>query len=129
MTDLASRRTPSQVFRFLLVGGLNTCLTGGIFLALSSVVAPTLAYSAAFAIGITIAVVVTPRFVFRSRASTSQRVRYAGWYLAVYVFGLVIVSLLHDRLQLGNTAVAGLTTLATAGLSFVGARFLFEQRL
>lgn len=102
-------------------------LTGAIFLGLSSVTAPSLAYTIAFAVGIAFAIIVTPRLVFRARASTAQRVRYMGWYLAVYVVGLGLVYVLHDRLLLGNLAVAAVTFLVTAGLSFLGARFLFEQ--
>ena len=57
--------TPGQVIRFLLVGGANTVLTGGFFLALSSVVASTLAYTVAFVVGVVFALTVTPRLVFR----------------------------------------------------------------
>jgi len=128
MTGLASPQTPGQVLRFLVVGGVNTLLTAAIFVGLSSAIAATVAYTIAFAIGIAFAVLVTPRVVFRARASNRQRVRYGAWYLAVYAFGLVLVYLLHDRLLLGAIEVAAATFIVTAGLSFIGARFLFDQR-
>ncbi len=128
MTDAIGRQTRTQVLRFLLVGGVNTVLTGGIFLVLTSILAPALAYSVAFAIGIALAVAITPRVVFRARASHSQRFRYLAWYLSVYAFGLGVVYVLHDKVMLGNTMVATVTFVATAGLSFLGARFLFGQR-
>jgi len=124
----ARRQTPSQALRFLVVGGINTVLTGVIFLGLSTVSAPALAYTVAFVTGIAFAVIVTPRVVFRARASNLQRIRYVGWYLAVYLFGLGVVYVLHDGFELGNTAVVALTFVVTAGLSFLGARFLFDQR-
>lgn len=83
--------------------GFNTVLTGGIFLVLSSMSAPAFANTVAFATGIAFALVVTPRFVFRARVSNAQRIRYVGWYLTVYVFGLGTICVLHDKLMLGNT--------------------------
>ena len=128
MIGAVGGQTPIQVFRFLVVGGINTVLTGAVFLVLSSFSAPAFAYTVAFVIGIVFAVVVTPRLVFRARASNAQRLRYVGWYLTVYVLGLGVVYVLHDQLALGNTTVAGVTFVATAGLSFLGARLLFTPR-
>ena len=128
MIDAASHQTPIQVVRFFVVGGINTLLTGAIFLVLSSFSALAFAYTVAFVIGIAFAVVVTPRVVFRARTSNAQRLRYVGWYLTVYVLGLGVVYVLHERLALGNTTVAGVTFVATAGLSFLGARLLFTPR-
>ena len=101
-------------------------MTGGVFVSLSSMVAPALAYTVAFVIGIAFAVIVTPRLVFQARASGSQRTRYVVWYLTIYVFGLWLVHVLHEQLLLGNLTVAAVTFVTTAGLSFVGARFLFD---
>ena len=103
-------------------------LTGAMFLALTAVWATTFAYTVSFGIGVAFALVVTPRFVFRARVSNARRFRYLAWYLSVYAFGLGVVYLLHDRLMLGNTMVAIVTFVATAGLSFLGARVLFDQR-
>ena len=103
-------------------------LTGAMFLALSAVWASAVAYTVSFGIGVAFALVVTPRFVFRARVSNARRIRYVGWYLTVYVFGLGVVYFLHDKVMLGNTMVAIVTFVATAGLSFLGARFLFDQR-
>ena len=127
MTDAIGRRTSSQALRFLLVGAINTVLTGARFLALSAVWASALAYTVSFGIGVAVALIVTPRFVFRARVSSARRIRYAGWNFTVYVFGLGVVYVLHDKVMLGNTMVAIVTFVATAGLSFLGARFLFDQ--
>jgi putative flippase GtrA len=125
--DVAQRSTPGEVLRFLIVGGANTLLTGAIFLALSSVVPATVAYTVAFAVGIGFAALVTPHVVFRTRATTRQRFRYVVWYLTIYVMGLATVYVLRDRLLLSTTFVAAVTFVATAGLSFLGARFLFAD--
>jgi putative flippase GtrA len=121
------RETPGQILRFVLVGGANTFLTGGIFLALSSVLGSGLAYTIAFVVGVVFALAVTPGLVFRTRTSSSQRIRYLLWYLMVYVFGLVVVYVLDDLFDLANTAVVLGTLAVTATLSFLGARFLFAE--
>ena len=128
MSDAGGPRTLGQLLRFIIVGGLNTLLTGLLFLALSSFLPPTLAYTFAFVTGIVFSVMATPRLVFRARASIARRTQYLGWYLTVYVVGLGLVYLLHDRLTVDNTLVAAVTFLTTAGLSFVGAQFLFDRR-
>ena len=125
MSAAALRETPGQILRFLLVGGANTVLTGGLFLALSSMLAATVAYTIAFVVGVAFALTVTPRLVFRTRASSSQRIRYLLWYLTVYVFGLAVVYVLHDGFHLANIAVVIGTLAVTATLTFLGARFLF----
>ena len=127
MIDVAQRSTPGEVLRFLIVGGANTLLTGAIFLGLSSVVPATVAYTVAFVVGIGFAALVTPRVVFRTRPSTTQRFRYVIWYLTIYALGLVIVYVLRDRLLISTTLVAAVAFVATAGLSFLGARFLFAD--
>jgi putative flippase GtrA len=109
------------------VGGVNTALTGLMFLALSSVIAPTLSYTVAFVSGIAFSVIVTPRLVFRARVSIARRTQYVAWYLTVYAVGLGLVYLLHDRLLVGTVVVAAVTFAVTAGLSFVGARYLFDR--
>lgn len=113
-----------QIGRFLLVGLANTLLTGAIFYYLSSVVAPTLAYTLAFGIGIGFAVTVTPRFVFEVRPQASRRAAYAVWYAVVYLIGLGIVRLLDEVARADRLVVVGLTVAATATLGFLGGRAL-----
>jgi putative flippase GtrA len=123
----ASRRrsSGSQVVRFLGVGGANSLVTGCIFLVMSYLIQPTLAYTIAFGLGILFSVSVTPRLVFRDRASVGKRAAYAVWYLVVYVIGLGIVYVLHERLGLERWLVVAVTAAGTAGLSYLGARYLF----
>ncbi len=69
----------------------------------------------------------TPRFVFRSTASWSRRLALAGWYVAVYLVGLGVVSLLDSVLDAPRIVVVLGTVAVTAPLSFLGARLLFVR--
>ena len=120
--------TTGQLVRFLAVGGTNTLVTGGIFLALSSAVAPAVAYTAAFVIGVAFAVVVTPRFVFSERAPHHRRALYGAWNLLVYLVGLGVVYVVHDVLGLDRWVIVAVTVPTTAILGFLGARRLFQGR-
>jgi len=124
---VTEHRTTTQVIRFALLGGLNTLITGILFVALASFIAPALAYTISFATGIAIAVGLTPVFVFRAPASRRSRFRYLLWYLVVYLVGLTFVSLFTDRWRLDSITTAVLTFLITAALGFTGARLLFGR--
>jgi len=125
VNSLAGGSTPAQVLRFLAVGGTNTLVTGAVFLALSAVVAPAVAYTVAFAIGVAFAVLVTPRLVFSDSAPHHRRALYAAWYLLVYVVGLGVVYVVHDILGMDRWVIVAVTVPTTAILGFLGARRLF----
>ena len=127
MTAGPSRSAPATIGRFLGVGGANTVITGVIFYALSFPLPASVAYTIAFAIGIGIAIVVTPRFVFGTRPPARRLLAYAGWYVAVYALGLGMVYLLSDRMGLDRLLVVGITVVSTAAVSYLGARRLLAS--
>jgi putative flippase GtrA len=122
-----TRRIAGQVARFVGLGALNSVVTGALFVALAMVLPATLAYTISFATGIVIAVGLTPKFVFGRAATTRSRLRYVLWYVVVYLCGLGLVYVLSDRLTMGSIQTAVLTLAATASLSFIGAKVLFDQ--
>jgi len=120
-------RTAGQVTRFIVAGAVNTGVTGAIFFGLSLAMAPSLAYTIAFCLGVGFAVAITPRFVFLARVAHTRRALYALWYALVYLVGLGVVYLLHDGLGLDRPVVVVLTLATTATLGFAGARRLFHS--
>jgi putative flippase GtrA len=126
VSSLAHGSTAGQVVRFLAVGGTNTVATGAIFFVLSGFIAPAIAYTIAFAVGVAFAVVITPRFVFSERTSHNRRAVYGAWYLIVYLVGLGVVYVIHDRLGLDRWVIVAVTVPTTAVLGFIGARRLFS---
>jgi len=128
VNSLSRGSTGGQVARFLVLGGTNTVVTGAIFLGLSGLVAPAIAYTTAFVIGVAFALTVTPRFVFSERTSTNRRAIYGAWYLLVYLVGLGVVYLAHDVFGLDRWVIVAVTVPTTAILGFIGARRLFVVR-
>jgi putative flippase GtrA len=118
--------TRGQLLRFGALGGVNTAVTAAAFYLLAFVLPEWLAFTVVYAAGIAFVALTTPRYVFRSAASWRRRLALAAWYVAVYVVGLGVVSLLSwlDAPQL--VVVIG-TVCVTAPLSFLGARLLVSD--
>ena len=88
--------TRGQVLRFGALGGANTALTTAAFYLLAWVLPAEVAFTIVYAAGIVFVALTTPRYVFRATASWWRRLALAGWYVAVYLVGLGVVSLLDS---------------------------------
>lgn len=115
-----------QALRFLLVGGTNTAVTTAGFYLLALVLQARIAFTLVYLAGIAFVTAVTPQLVFGARASRRRRLVLALWYVAVYLVGLGMVSLLAGTFSAPRIAVVLGTVAVTAPLSFVGARVLFR---
>jgi putative flippase GtrA len=118
--------THSSLLRFLVVGGSNTAVSLVLFALLARVVAPWLAYTVVFALGLAYTTLLTGRFVFGAQNTRRRSGMFVGWYLSVYVGGLVILHALQ-ALGVGSPdLLAVLTVVVTAPLNFLGGRLIFR---
>lgn len=115
-----------QGLRFGIVGGINTVATYLLFVLLQTWLAPRLAYTLVFAVGLTWMVAMTSRYVFSARASARRMAGFALWYVGVYLAGITVVRLFEDHTNAWLIALA--TIAVTAPLSFIGGRLLFYRR-
>ena len=123
---LLSNRT--QILRFLMVGGSNTAITLVLFALLARVIAPWLAYTTVFALGLAYTTALTGRFVFGADTTWRNSGLFVGWYLLVYAVGLGVVQTLQ-ALGVGSPDIlALLTVMVTAPLTFLGGRWIFRGR-
>ena len=107
-----------SALRFGLVGGANTLVTGVLLSLLSLLIAPGIAYTIVFALGVAFSTFFAGRFVYRVTMARSQVVQYVALYVAVYVVGLVALALAVDQGM--SPAYSGLVVLVTAPLTFLG---------
>lgn len=114
---------PGQLLRFLLVGGMNTALTGVLFYGLALVLPPQVAFTIVYVGGLAFVTVATPKYVFRMHTQPWRRALLALWYVGIYVVGLVVVSALDSVFESRAVIVVG-TVFVTAPLGFAGARLL-----
>jgi putative flippase GtrA len=117
-----------QLGRFLLVGGSNTAITLALFVALQQWLAPALAYTVVFVLGLAYTTAMTARVVFGARLVWRTALAFAAWYLLVYGVGLLVVQTLHAVWAPSGMVTALLTVAVTAPLSFLGGRLLFAPR-
>jgi putative flippase GtrA len=120
--------TLSSVLRFLAVGGSNTVITLVLFALLARVMAPWLAYSLVFVVGMAYTTILTGRFVFGADNTRRRSGLLIGWYLAVFVIGLGVVQTVQALGVDSPDILALLTVAVTAPLNFLGGRWIFRDR-
>jgi putative flippase GtrA len=111
-----------EIGRFLVVGAINTAGSLALFVLLSTVMDPRIAYAIAFAAGIAFTTVLSSRFVFRTSPPARSKGLFVLWYLVVFALGEGVV---HGIAVSAGYApwVAGLATAAvTAPLNYLGGR-------
>ena len=128
MTSQNAPALVGQAGRFVLVGLVNTLLTGSIFYGLSFLLPGWLAYTCAFALGLFFVATITPRLVFSVRPPMARRLAYVLWYVLVYLVGLACVAVLGDGLRLGRLPTVVFTLGVTSTLGFLGGRVLLARR-
>jgi len=118
----------SAILRFLVVGGSNTAITLVLFALLARAMAPWLAYTVVFALGLAYTTLLTGRFVFGARNTWRSSGLFVGWYLLVYAVGLGVVQTLQALGVHSPDLLALLTVVVTAPLNFLGGRRIFRAR-
>ncbi|MFI2754631.1 GtrA family protein [Cellulomonas sp. P22] len=125
MRSTELRALLGSAMRFGLAGGANTLVTGVLLSLLSLVIAPGLAYSIVFALGIVFSTFMAGRFVYRVRMARAQLVQYVALYIAVYVVGLGALAVAVDQGM--SPAYSGLVVLVTAPLTFLGGLLIVRR--
>jgi len=120
------RSTAGAGWRFLLVGGANTAVTGLVLVALSYLMPGWAAYTIAFALGIIFSTVFASRWVFTREGSFRASVAYAICYGVIYLVGLLCVQTIHSWGWPEFLNV--LSIIVTAPLGFLAGRVIFRQR-
>lgn len=80
--------------RFVVLGSLNTALTYVIFIALSFLFAPALAYSIAFLVGLLVVTINTNKWVFKGKDTWPRRFVFLACYLTIFLFGQWLIALM-----------------------------------
>ena len=120
-------RTRGQVLRFLVLGGCNTLITGVLLAVLLRFLTPTLAYTLVFVLGLAATTLLTGRVVFGSELTTRRAAAFVAVYLGVYVVGVLVLNAAPALVDGDPDLLAASVVLATAPLSFLGGRLVFDR--
>lgn len=120
---------PADATRFLISGAINTTLTTAIYFALQMATTPTVAYTAAWLIGLVFVVIVYPNHVFRRhKSSPYDRGIVAAIFLLTFGTGLIALRELTNLLVSSSIAFA-ITVPLTTGINFLLSRIFLRGRL
>jgi len=117
-----------KFFRFLLTGGLNTCVTYGLYLILLNFFTYTVSYSISYVCGILLAFLLSRYFVFKEHQGLKSVLFFPLVYVAQYLFGLLIVWIWVSVLRLPES-LAPLTAVALSlPLTYTLSKFVFTKQ-
>jgi putative flippase GtrA len=116
----------SEFRRFILVGGLNTILSFGLFLLLMNLINYKLAYTLAFVLGILGSYLMNTYLVFHAKFEFKKLLKFPFVYIFQYLLGLVLISIFVDRYGLNKILSSVFTILASIPISFVMSRWIIK---
>ena len=119
-------KTRFQFLRFLAGGVANTAATYGLFVAMSQVIPPSIAYTITYIIGIGLSYLINTQLVFKTQGSLRSALQFPVVYLVQYFIGLAVLALLTS-LDI-PTYLAMLAVIAiNVPLTFVLTRFVLRN--
>lgn len=122
------RALRASFLRFLLVGALNTALTGALIVVISKWIDIQLAYTIVFVVGLMFTTAMAGPFVFRAPLTGRALRRFMSWYLCVYLLGVFTVHVAEHRFHISHVWIAAAVIAVTAPLNFFGGRRAFLTR-
>jgi putative flippase GtrA len=118
----------AEIFRFLLVGALNTLVGYGTYLALLRWMHYELAYAIAYVVGIVVSYVCNALFVFREPMRARSAIYFPLVYLVQFVCGLIFLKALIGLLHVPVWLAPALVILLTLPITYLLSRFIVRAR-
>ena len=113
---------------FVLIGGINTGLTYGLYLLLLLIMRYPFAYSGSYVAGIFLSYYLNARFVFRERLRLSKALKYPSVYLVQYLIGLGLLYVLIETLHLDKRVAPLAVVVITVPATFVLSRYIIRGK-
>lgn len=121
------RITENSLFRFLVMGVLNTIATFGIYVVLKTVLDYQIAYLLAYVSGIVFAYFMNALFVFKKRVSLRTFIRFPFVYVVQYIAGALLLELFVHVLGLSVTFAPLFVIILTLPVTFLLSRFVLSK--
>ena len=118
----------TEVFRFLVVGAINTLVGYLLYLAALTVLPYTVAYTAAYALAILSSYALNTYFVFRARWDWRRLLAFPLVYLIQYAASLAFLSLLVERLSVSEKIAPLLVVVVIVPITFFASRYVLKGR-
>lgn len=115
-----------QGFKFLILGGINTLLTGFLLSYLSLFMNEYIAYLLAYVCGLFLSFWGSGKWVFKSELHNKAAIVFFTGYLFVFLFGFFVLWIFSTYGFAGP--YSGLVVFVTAPLNFLVGRYAFRKR-
>jgi putative flippase GtrA len=117
-----------QGMRFLLVGGINTGITYGLYCVLVFWWHPQLAWLTVFLLGLALGFYGHTRLVFKGRLGHRKAVGYTLLQLLLYALSSAMIYIAMQHVGLGPRAAAGAAIAINVPISFLLSRWILSDR-
>jgi putative flippase GtrA len=120
-------RLPTEFFRFLLVGTLNTFLSYLLYLVLLSFLSYLPAYTITYLVGIILSYFLNVLFVFKYRLSITTFFKYPIVYIIQYLIGVSMLWALVDNVAMSPEFAMISVIVVTIPITFITSRFILSK--
>ncbi|MBF0495323.1 MAG: GtrA family protein [Deltaproteobacteria bacterium] len=117
-----------ELIRFILVGGLNTAITYGIYLLLLLALAYPLAYSGSYVLGIFISYYLNTKFVFKQKPTITKALQFPLVYVVQYLLGVALLYVLVTVWHMDQRLAPVVIVLLTIPVTFLLSRVIIKGR-
>lgn len=105
--------------RFVMAGGINTIFSYAIYLLLLLITSYVTAYSISFVVGIMAGYTLNTLFVFKQPWTIKKLFQYPLVYIAQYLVGIVLLSILVDYLSINERLAPLVNVILLLPLTFI----------
>lgn len=118
----------SEVFRFLLVGGVNTLISYIFYLGLVYFFSYVIAYTISFIITIFISYSLNTFFVFKSNWEWKKLLRFPVVYAVQYVVSVVLLAFFVEKLNVPEKYAPIGVVILVIPVTFVMSRYIIRGK-
>lgn len=118
-----------QFSRFLIAGAINTGITYVLYLGLLELSEYIIAYSVAYGVGVIISYFLNSSFVFKTRATATDFLRFPLAYLAQYLVGATVLWICVSQLGISREFALAISIAASVPVTYLVARHVLTGRL
>lgn len=118
------RLVATEFLRFLLVGGVNTLVTYGVYLVLLHWLRYEFAYAAGYALGISTAYALSALFVFRQPLRTRSALRFPLVYVVQFLASLGVLRVAVEIFAVPQWLAFAVSVVLTLPITFVLSRWI-----
>ena len=118
----------SQFVKFVGVGSINTIVTYLLYLLLLHFASYQVSYTMAYIFGIWLSYWLNLKFVFQAKGSRKKIVLFPLVYLAQYLFGMLVLYVAIDTLNISEKIAPILIVLFTVPLTFILTKTILSEK-